>query len=114
MFRVSRETDYGIVLLTQLARRRSPAPFTARDLAENAGLSLPMVSKILKRLARAGILTSFRGVRGGYDLARSADDISVADIVDALEGPIGLMPCIEAVPGNAIANRTATSATTGT
>ena len=58
-----------------------------------AGLPLPMVSKILKALARAGILLSHRGAKGGYSLARPADEISAAEMITALEGPIGLTEC---------------------
>jgi FeS assembly SUF system regulator len=108
---MSRITDYGIVLLTQLAadasapavpddgpadpREASPseAIHNARELAARAGLPLPVVSKILKALTREGFLVSQRGARGGYALARRPEDISVASIIDALEGPIALTEC---------------------
>ena len=101
---MSRITDYGIVLLTHLAAEtpESSAPGVpqgdtaiqnARELAAQAGLPLPVVSKILKTLARQGFLISHRGARGGYELARPPEEISVAAIIDALEGPIALTEC---------------------
>ena len=115
MLRMSRITDYGIVLLTQLAADASdlgvagagsplpaddaPEPTVtetvqnARELATRAGLPLPVVSKILKALTREGFLISHRGARGGYALARRPETISVASIIDALEGPIALTEC---------------------
>jgi FeS assembly SUF system regulator len=93
MLRMSRLTDYGIVLLTHLAARPDDAVHNARELAERAGLPLPVVSKILKLLAREGFLHSQRGSKGGYALARPPEEISVAAVIDALEGPIALTDC---------------------
>ena len=92
MIKITRETDYGIVLTAFMAAHEQQ-PFSAATLAKERRLPLPMVSKILKSLARAGVLTSQRGAKGGYLLARSPDRISVADIVDALEGPIAITEC---------------------
>jgi FeS assembly SUF system regulator len=96
MFRLSRMTDYGIVLMTQLARRS--ATRCARDVAAAAHIPHPVASKLLKQLAREGLLVSQRGPGGGYGLARDASQISVAEMVAALEGPIGLTEC-SAHPG---------------
>jgi len=95
MLRMSRITDYGIVLLTHLAAADAAGTgvHNARELAERAGLPLPVVSKILKALTREGFLLSHRGARGGYALARPAESISVAAVIDALEGPIALTEC---------------------
>jgi FeS assembly SUF system regulator len=94
MIRITRLTDYGIVLLSHLAS--SPERyFNAPELAADARLPLPMVSKILKMLARSGLLSSHRGVHGGYALARPAADITVAEILTALEGPIAVTECID-------------------
>src|SRR5690606_36837478 len=94
MLRMSRITDYGIVLLTHLA---AAAPgetvHNARELAARAGLPLPVVSKILKTLTREGFLLSHRGAKGGYALARRPEQITVASVIDALEGPIALTEC---------------------
>lgn len=91
MLRMTRQADYAIVLLTCVAAR--PEGLAARDLAAKVHLPLPMVSKILKTLAREGLLVSQRGAHGGYRLARSAQEISVAEIVTAIEGPIGITEC---------------------
>lgn len=92
MIRITRETDYAVVLLSRLCLRGS-AVTTARELAQRVGLPLPMVSKILKALARGGLLVSHRGAKGGYSLAARAEEISVRDVIEALEGPIGITEC---------------------
>ena len=74
MFRMAKLTDYGIVLLTQFASRQDAAPLTARELAASAKLPLPTVGKLLKQLQHGGLLTSHRGTKGGYALARPAVD----------------------------------------
>lgn len=98
MIRMTRQADYGIVLLTCFAHEAPDKSLNARDLASMVHLPVPMVSKILKTLARAGLLCSHRGVHGGYRLARAPDSISVADIIGALEGPIGMTECTSSEP----------------
>lgn len=93
MIKVSRVTDYGIVLLAHLAGREEGSTHNARELAEKTGLPAPMVSRVLKALAREGLLVSQRGSKGGYSLTRSPDEISVPEIIAALEGPIALTEC---------------------
>jgi FeS assembly SUF system regulator len=93
MLRMSRITDYGIVLLTHLASEDPQRVHNARELALAAHLPLPVVSKILKVLAREGFLASHRGIKGGYALARPATEVSVVEVIDALEGPIALTEC---------------------
>ena len=90
MLRMSKLTDYGTVVLTCLAdqHRRSAA-----DVAVNTRLAVPTVSKLLKSLARAGLVNSTRGASGGYKLARDPADISAADVIDALEGPVSITEC---------------------
>jgi FeS assembly SUF system regulator len=94
MIRITKQTDYGIVLLTHLASH-SDRLYNAPELAAEAHLPLPMVSKILKLLAREGVLASHRGVKGGYSLARDPEAISMASIIAALEGPIAITECID-------------------
>jgi FeS assembly SUF system regulator len=94
MIRLTKQTDYGIVLLSQIAVADG-ALLTAPDLAQETRLPLPMVSKILKALTRAGLLSSQRGAKGGYVLAAPAAKISVAAIIAALEGPIAITECVE-------------------
>ncbi len=92
MLRISKLTDYATVLLAHLAEDGAGMR-TAVELAEWSGIGLPTVSKVLKELQRAGLVASTRGARGGYTLARPAADISAADIIDAVEGPLGLTEC---------------------
>lgn len=97
MFRLNRLTDYAVVVMSQMAA--SPARLTsAHQLAEETGVPLPTVAKLLGTLARAGLITSQRGASGGYQLDRSAEEISVAEIVEALDGPIALTACVEGSP----------------
>ena len=93
MIRLARLTDYGIMLVTLLARDRHAVPLSARDVADKSRLPRPTVSKLLKALAHGGILETHRGVRGGYRLAKPPEQINVADIIAALEGPIGITEC---------------------
>jgi FeS assembly SUF system regulator len=103
MIRLSRLSDYGIVLMALLAGRagEAGAPHNAREVAAEAHLPLPVVSKILKSLARRGLLVSHRGAKGGYSLARPPEQISAAEMIAALEGPIGLTEC-SAHPGQCV------------
>ena len=93
MIRMTRLTDYGIMLLTLFARDAKHPMKSARDLSREAKLPLPTVSKILKLLARHGLLEAHRGVRGGFTLSRKPDAITMATVINALEGPIGVTDC---------------------
>ncbi len=92
MLRVSRLTDYAAAVMTCLAGHEEDV-LSAMQIAEETALELPTVSKLLKLLGHAALVESFRGVNGGYRLARSAEDISLAEIVVALEGPIAMTEC---------------------
>ena len=98
MLRMTKQADYGIVLLTQMSYERDRFQ-NAPELADEAHLPQPIVSKILKQLARHGLLESHRGVRGGYSLARRPAEISVAEIISVLDGPIAITECIDDSPG---------------
>lgn len=93
MIKLSRMADYAVVLMTQLAREPE-ALRTAGELSQSCGLPQPTVSKILKLLAHADLLVSYRGNKGGYLLARQADGITMADVIGAVDGPIALTDCI--------------------
>lgn len=93
MLRLSKLTDYGIVLLAELAREPAGGTHNARELSEKTRLPFPVVGKVLKTLAREGILASHRGAKGGYALARPPGQISVAKVIAALEGPVTLTEC---------------------
>jgi FeS assembly SUF system regulator len=98
VIRLSKHADYGIVIMTNLARQPG-RQHNAPEVAAHSHIPLPMASKILKTLARAGLLASHRGVKGGYGLARPAATISVAEVISALDGPIAVTACIEDGPG---------------
>ena len=91
MLRVSKLTDYATVVMTCLAA--GDDMMSAQALAERARLELPTVSKLLKQLAQAGLVASTRGINGGYRLSRPPERITIADIVTAMEGPIGMTEC---------------------
>jgi FeS assembly SUF system regulator len=92
MLRISKLTDYATVILAHLAENGAGLR-TAVDLAEVSRIGVPTVSKVLQDLQRAGLVASTRGAHGGYALARPASAISAADIIDAVEGPVGLTEC---------------------
>ncbi|MEO8461474.1 MAG: SUF system Fe-S cluster assembly regulator [Dokdonella sp.] len=92
MLRVSKLTDYATVVMTCLAATADDV-VSAQALAERARLEVPTVSKLLKQLAQAGLVDSFRGINGGYRLAHAPEKITVAQIVTAMEGPIGMTEC---------------------
>lgn len=92
MLRVSRLADYASAVMACLARHPGEV-LPAIQVGEETRLEPPTVSKLLKQLTRAGLVESFRGANGGYRLARPAQDISLAEIVEALDGPIGLTEC---------------------
>jgi FeS assembly SUF system regulator len=92
MLRMSKLTDYGTMVLAQLAAREGVRS-TAGQVAYATHLGQPTVSKLLKSLVHAGLVVSTRGVQGGYTLARPADEISAAEIIDALEGPVAITEC---------------------
>ena len=85
-------TDYGTLVLAYLAAT-GPARSSAAEVADKAGLPPATVAKLLKALTRAGLVTSFRGAQGGYALARPAAEITAAEVIDALEGPVAITEC---------------------
>lgn len=97
MFRMTKMTDYGIVLLTQFAAHQDRPAYTARELAQDTRLPLPTVGKLLKQLSHGGLLVSHRGTRGGYSLALPAREVTVASIIAALEGPVAITECNAAI-----------------
>ncbi|MBI2895026.1 MAG: SUF system Fe-S cluster assembly regulator [Deltaproteobacteria bacterium] len=93
MIRIGKLTDYGIVVMTHLARDPAQAVMAASDLAQATSLGPSTVAKLLKVLLRAGLLVSHRGIRGGYSLSRPAEEISVGQIIGAIEGPVVMTEC---------------------
>ncbi len=92
MLRVARLTDYACILMSCMTSGPDDVA-SASELAVRSRLELPTVSKLMKRLHKAGLVKSFRGAQGGYRLARPAASITLADIVAAMEGPIGMTEC---------------------
>ena len=98
MIRLSRLADYAVALMTHIADRPDNLR-TTPQLAMIMRLSAPTVSKVLNKLTRAGLLVSYRGVDGGYTLARAPRDVSIAEVISAVDGPIAMTDCIEDSPG---------------
>ena len=99
MLRLNRITDYAVVVLTQMANEPDKR-VTAPQLSEESNVPAPTVAKLLKALAKEGVLASQRGVNGGYRLARPAGDISMLEVIRALEGPVSLTACVDGAEGD--------------
>jgi len=99
MIRLAKLTDYSLVLMTIIARDHGAPVHTARDLAAQSRLPLPTVSKLLKQLLQSGLLVSHRGIRGGYSLAKEPAEISLAEVIASIEGPIALTECSMDISG---------------
>ena len=93
--RLTSLADYAVVILAAAAQGGRTGRLTAGLLADETGVPLPTVQKLLGRLAAAGLMQSTRGTGGGFELARSAEGISLAEIVEAVEGPIAMTACVE-------------------
>ena len=93
MFKLNRLTDYAVVILGQLEAPGRKLR-SAQEIGQAAGIPLPTVAKVLNSLGRAGLVSAQRGAAGGYALERPAERITVADIVEALDGPIALTACV--------------------
>jgi FeS assembly SUF system regulator len=91
--RLTHLADYAVVLMTAAARRDAGARLSATELAGETGVPLPTAQKLMGQLAIAGLLSSVRGAGGGFAMARAVTDISLADIVEAVEGPIAMTVC---------------------
>lgn len=96
MLRLSKLTDYATVILSYMVSD-AVTLHAAMEIADATGIALPTVSKILKLLVKANVLTSVRGAKGGYVLARAPEQISVASVITALEGPIAITECSSAM-----------------
>ena len=91
--KINKLTDYSIVILANLVAKDEKAMHTAKELSEFSGIPLPTVTRILKMLSNKGILESQRGAQGGYELTKNSSEISVAEVIEAMEGPIALTEC---------------------
>ncbi len=97
MLRLSKLTDYAVVVMVRLGRVAVVA--TSSGVAAATGVPEPTVAKVLKALAGAGLVTSQRGARGGYRLARPLTEVSVAEVIRAIDGPIALTACVDGGAG---------------
>ena len=93
MLKLTKKADYGLIALKHLAVNQARGSCSAKDIADSYGIPLPLLSKILQKLARSGFLRSEHGVNGGYQLARDPGDISALEIIKSIDGPIFLTSC---------------------
>ncbi len=94
MLRLSKKSDYGLIAMKHLAvRQDAGTSSSAREISEAYAIPLELLAKVLQRLARARLLVSVQGTRGGYKLGRPASAISVADVIQAVDGPVAVTAC---------------------
>ncbi len=93
MLRLSKKADYALMAMKHLANRGDRASSSAREIAEQYDIPIELMAKVLQRLVRRGLLTSQQGTRGGYQLARNPHNISVADVIQAIDGPVTVTAC---------------------
>jgi Rrf2 family protein len=93
MLRLSKKADYALMAMKHLALRAGAGSVSAREIAEQYDIPVELMAKVLQRLARHGLLVSQQGTRGGYLLARAATLISVADVIEAVDGPLTVTAC---------------------
>jgi Rrf2 family transcriptional regulator, cysteine metabolism repressor len=98
----STKAEYGVRVMAHLARRGDDSPVSLASIAEAEGLPLAYLEHLVQRLRRAGLVESRRGAHGGYSLARPAEDVTMAEVVEALEGVIAPIECITASPDGAL------------
>jgi Rrf2 family protein len=93
MLRLSKKADYALMAMKHLATRPGAASASAREIAEQYDIPIELLAKVLQRLARRGLLTSHQGTRGGYRLSRPSTAISIADVIQAIDGPLTVTAC---------------------
>ena len=96
MLRLSKKADYALIALSYMATPGQRPVVSAREMAERHDVPLELLAKVLQRLVRRGLLTSVQGINGGYTLARPAAELSVAQVVEAIDGPLTLTACADA------------------
>ena len=93
MLRLSKKADYALMAMKHLAIKSDVASISAREIAEQYDIPIELMAKVLQRLVQRGLLTSHQGTRGGYKLSKSTTSISVADIIQAIDGPLTVTAC---------------------
>src|SRR5678810_713962 len=96
MIKLGKLTDYAVVVMAQLAKDAGTL-HSAAQLSAKTGVPEPTVAKVLKQLAKSELIESARGAAGGYRMVKGADEISAADIITAMDGPIAIASCVEGV-----------------
>lgn len=94
MLKLSRKSEYGIIALKHILNKPSGQPSSTREIAEQYKIPIELMAKVLQKLAKDGLLQSAQGINGGYALALSPKKISIADVVESIEGPIGIVECV--------------------
>ena len=95
MLRLSKKADYALLAMRHLAAHADREAVSARELAETYDIPPELLAKVLQRLVRANLLASHQGIRGGYGLSRDASMVSVADVIQAIDGPLTVTACSE-------------------
>jgi Rrf2 family protein len=93
MLRLSKKADYALIAMKHLALRGDTGSSSAREIAELYAIPIELMAKVLQRLVRRGLLASHQGTRGGYQLARKPTEMSVADVIQAIDGPVTVTAC---------------------
>ena len=93
MLRLSKKADYALMAIKHLAQKRDVSSTSAREIAEQYDIPIELMAKVLQRLVRMQLLASTQGTRGGYMLGRPAASISVADVIEAIDGPFTVTAC---------------------
>ena len=96
MLKLTKKADYGLIALRHLAIARPAASASAKEIADSYGIPLPLLAKVLQKLARNGLLTAIPGANGGYKLARDPRDINALEVIRMIDGPIILTSCFTA------------------
>ena len=93
MLRLSKKADYALMAMKHLAQKSGAPSTSAREIAEQYDIPIELMAKVLQRLVRTGLLVSTQGTRGGYTLSRPSASISVADVIQAIDGPFTVTAC---------------------
>ena len=93
MLRLSKKADYALMAMKHLAQTAGAPSTSAREIAEQYDIPIELMAKVLQRLVRAGLLVSTQGTRGGYTLSRPSSSVSVADVIQAIDGPLTVTAC---------------------
>lgn len=100
MLRLSKSTDYGLMAMRRLALLPRGACRSAREIASEHCIPPALMAKLLQRLARKGLVASLHGTKGGYRIARPASKISVREVIEAIEGPMAILECLDPCKGD--------------